>query len=212
MHRHPRLAGATGIVATLAVASAVLAQPVGSPPTATPEPSPPPSSSASTAQVAASPQASGSAVATTAPVAASAAPDAGGPAAEEPTDPGPPPRPTRERSPALAATGGLMVGFGFLGVLVGGGLLGLGLVEQGIGTCTDGVYGYSYHCGIGETGEDLETAGLVTMAIGGAVTLVGLPITFYGSTTVPRDEQPSSSKPRPQLRVGARSIGLSMPF
>lgn len=215
MHRHPRLAGATGLLTTLAVATAALAQPVGSAPTAAPQPPPVPTATGSASAPSAPetpPSGSAAAVASPPPSTPAPAPSATASVAEEPSDSGPPPRPTRERSATLAATGGLMVGFGFIGVVVGGGLLALGLVEQGVGTCTDGVYGYSYHCGIGETGEDMETAGLVTMAVGGAVMLVGIPIIYYGATTVPRDEQSRPRTPRPQLRIGARSVGLSVPF
>lgn len=214
MHRHPRLAGATGLLTTLAVATAALAQPVGGAPTAAPQPPPVPTATGSASAPSAPetpPSGSAAAVASPPPSTPAPAPSATASVAEEPES-GPPPRPTRERSATLAATGGLMVGFGFIGVVVGGGLVALGLVEQGVGTCTDGVYGYSYHCGIGETGEDMETAGLVTMAVGGAVMLVGIPIIYYGATTVPRDEQSRPRTPRPELRIGARSVGLSVPF
>jgi hypothetical protein len=127
-----------------------------------------------------------------------------------PEGPAPPPvihRPTRERSATLAAAGGLTVGFGFIGLLGGAGLVVLGVIGQEIGTCQDGVYGYQYQCGIGQTGEDMAMVGLVSMAIGGGLIAIGLPPLLLGSAHVPRDEAA-----RPTLHIGAQSARVRVPF
>jgi len=150
----------------------------------------------------------------------------GAPAAPEAAPPlpaaSPPPAPLAEPSrvekqappapaSALYRAGSGLAALGLLGAVAGVVLIPTGMSTKSAGQCRDVATGDTYDCDYKHGGR-MITAGLVSLGVGGALLVGGIPLMVVGRRQAAREAEPAKAAESPALLFTASSASLVWRF